>query len=111
MVTYWISFVGNDGPLGCCIVDGHDVEDVIYKTHLLKINPGGEALVIPFDLNDPEAVAEIKKWGKDRLMLPEELLNKGAQKVSDHPRGDELAKFIKNDPSVNFVCENHNKRL
>ena len=46
MNWYWISFADEDAFLGVAVVDAADEKGAIEKTHELKINPGGEALIL-----------------------------------------------------------------
>ena len=102
MKTWWVSFAGDEGSRGVCIVDADDQGAAIAKIKTLGINPGGEAMFfeMPF-----EALDEIVKWGRDRLIKPEELKVAGYKKLSQCT--DEEKHFIKNHPNVSRVCDKH----
>lgn len=82
MKTYWISFV-NKKALGVCIVDAEDERSAVEKTHTLGINPGGEAMLFEFDMHDESAIEEINRWGKNRLISPQELDGDGYIQIKD----------------------------
>ena len=103
MTTFWISFAGDTGNLGCCIVDADDQAGAIAEAIRLKIHPGGEAML--FALPDHAARAEVRLWGRDRLISPTELLSGGYRKL-DQLDADQRA-FIDNHPGVSRVCERH----
>jgi hypothetical protein len=78
---WWLSFAGEDGNLGCCIVEAPGFMAAITKTHLLGINPGGEVAGFSSEDVGPdgrEAMAEdVKRWGLDRLITRAELIEAG----------------------------------
>lgn len=108
MQTYWISFATDkDGHLGCCIVDAENESEAIKKTFELKINAGGEALIVELDLTNEEAIKEVNQWGKNRLITPQELADDGYVKLNQ--LDEDLVDEIENDTWVSRVCEEHNK--
>jgi hypothetical protein len=86
MKTYWMSFVKNHKNVGVIITDADDEELALNKTKNLGLFPGGQAMLFEMDLGDPMAVKEIKHWGKDRLIKPEELLAENYKKIKDAPQ-------------------------
>ena len=104
MKTYFISFAGDAGNLGCCIVDASDQAGAIAESIRMKIHPGGEALLFEMP-STPVAMAEIENLGRNRLISPAELSGAGYQKLSD--LDDEQRDFIDNYPGVSRVCERH----
>jgi hypothetical protein len=106
--TFWISFATDEtGNLGCCIVDAKNETDAIKKTWKLKINPGGQAMLTEYALNE-SAKIEIAKWGKNKLISPEDLMNDGYKKLKDLDL--DLQDKITNLTRVSGVCEKHNKK-
>lgn len=105
MKTWWVSFAGDEGNRGVCIVDADDQGAAIAKIKTLGINPGGEAMFfeMPF-----EALDEIVKWGRDRLIKPEELKVAGYKKLSQCT--EEEKHFIENHPNVSRVCGKHTQK-
>lgn len=106
MKTYWISFV-DETNLGCCIVDAENEKEAIEKTLELKINPGGEAMLCELPANG-DADDEIKKWGKNRLISQEDLMNDGYKKLKDFD--DETRHIIEGYEGLSIVCEKHNSQ-
>ena len=75
---WWLSF--SDGSnLGCVMVEvssGGGVISAISKVHSLGINPGGE--VAGYRMDDGElGDEEIARWGLDRLISRQELIDAG----------------------------------
>ena len=105
MNTYWISFAGDEGNRGVCIVDASDQKQALARTKELSINPGGEAM---FYEMPAEAVDEVRRWGKDRLIQPGELTTAGYLKLSDLP--DEVVEEIEHNPGVSRACEEHSQK-
>ena len=68
---WYLSFVGEKGFLGACVVEGESEEEALLLSHRLKINPGGEVLLIPvpekardlFPLNKLMSKAELASYG------------------------------------------------
>lgn len=105
MPTYWISFTKPDiGNVGVCIVDAANEDKAIKKTHVLGINPGGQAalLVMP-----SEASEEVGRWGKDHLILPEDLKKAGYSKLGDLDNDTRVAI----EEQTTKVCVHHNEAL
>jgi hypothetical protein len=85
MNTYWMSFVKNHKNVGVIITDADGEEAALSKTKNMGLYPGGEAMLFKMELNDPDCIAEIRRWGKDRLIKPGELLAAHYKKVGDAP--------------------------
>ncbi len=102
MNTYWISFVGDEGQRGVCIVDASDQEHALDRAKQLGIHPGGEAML--YEMPE-EAADEIRTWGKDRLIRPDELKEAGYRKLGDCT--EEQIERIENHPRVSRACEKH----
>lgn len=47
MKLWYLSFVGDKGFLGGCVVKATTIEEAIRRSWRLKINPGGEVMCIP----------------------------------------------------------------
>jgi hypothetical protein len=47
MDWWWLSFSGEPGFLGVCIVQGNDIGEAVIRAHVLGINPGGEVRGFP----------------------------------------------------------------
>jgi hypothetical protein len=67
------------------VIDAIDEFDAVAITHVLKINPGGEAAILemPEGMNASEH-AEMLSY-KDRLVTKEELVANGAKRMADLP--------------------------
>jgi hypothetical protein len=99
MPMYYLSFAAPDRSLGATVVAADDEYEAIRKTHRLKINPGGEVMMVelPEELEtEPEIVAclnrlvsreECEKLGAKRIadMTPEELERHGFAELADQP--------------------------
>jgi hypothetical protein len=101
MKTYWMSFVKNHKNVGVIITDADGEEAALSKTKNMGLYPGGEAMLFAMNLSDPEAIAEIRRWGKDRLIKPEELLAANYKKIKDAPAEaqDQMQNY------VTVICE------
>ncbi len=77
---YWFSFAGKNGNLGICIVEAKNKELAHEKTHELKINPGGEALIV--EMKGEEAMKEAKEFEKNRLYTPKEMRAKDYESIN-----------------------------
>lgn len=59
---WWFSFVDSDTGefLGGCLVRGITAKEALLRSHLLKINPGGEAAFqpVPADMPPPEVYCD-----------------------------------------------------
>ncbi len=66
---FWLSFVGEDGPLGVTVVHADSSVDAVERAHQLGLNPGGEVLSVEI----PAECAEYHLRYLDRLSTPEEL--------------------------------------
>jgi hypothetical protein len=61
MTLYYLSFCDPDKPkgqqfLGATIVEADSSLDAVSKTHRLKINPGGEVMIVELEEPNLEAV-------------------------------------------------------
>lgn len=79
---WYLSFADKRGFLGACVVQGKDIGEAIYKSHQLKINPGGMVFGIPFDpakinlpLNQLMSRAELETFGP--------VIRKGDSKIQE----------------------------
>lgn len=106
MKTYWISFADKKN-LGCCIVDATDVKAAIAKTVELGINPGGEAQLIEYPVGNPEAEQEILRWGKNRLIPYEALIQRGA--IDMNNVNPAIYQKMREDPRLSIVCQKCNE--
>jgi hypothetical protein len=82
LTYWWLSFAGDEGNRGCCIVQASDFLTAVVRTHQLGINPGGEVQGISTP-DCPEVQAEIARWGLDRLVTREEMAAVGGYVNSD----------------------------
>jgi hypothetical protein len=73
MDTYWLSFIGDTGHLGCCIVQVEPGEDPINKAWELHCNPGGEVLFMQMDIDPKGRDIEIAKWGIGKIFTAEQM--------------------------------------
>lgn len=70
-VPFWISFADKEGPKGVIIVQATDPIEAINRVNFLKINPGGEAKIMPvrateaalFPLEKLITLAELEEAG------------------------------------------------
>jgi hypothetical protein len=67
---YWLSFCNNNGFIGVCIVQGFGPTDAVRQSHLRKINPGGEVMILEIG-RDRGGV--IKDEMKNRLLSTAEM--------------------------------------
>lgn len=67
MTFWWLSFAGDDGFRGGCVVGPtDDFLDAVQLAHRLGINPGGEVCGVELDGDIPE------KW-RDKLLDEEDI--------------------------------------
>lgn len=71
---WWLSFADASKPkgqqfLGAIIIEATDFSAAIGKTHLFKINPGGEVRIIEI----PDSMAQRVRPIKNRLLSRKEL--------------------------------------
>ncbi len=104
MKTYWISFA-NEQNLGCCIIDAESEEGAYTKANELGLNPGGEVLVLQIDTTTLDGLAEIGRWGKNRLISKEELINDGYKTLPD--MDDDIINDVMASGSI--ICEDCNE--
>lgn len=85
MSLFYISFATDAGFRGATVIDAIGEFDAIATTHVLGINPGGEAAILemPPDM-DAKARAEMNSY-KNRLVTKEELIANGAKRLADLP--------------------------
>lgn len=80
----YISFVGESGFKGACIIDADDPISALEKAKQLGCNPGGQAAFCEIDPPDPQYLDIAKLWqGKllDRTEL--EMLFGATQTISE----------------------------
>jgi len=85
MNTYWMSFVKNHKNVGVIITDARDEESALSKVKNMGLFPGGETALYQMDTSDPDAIAEIRQWGKDRLINPDDLRAANYIRIGDLP--------------------------
>lgn len=107
MKTFFISFCGDSGNLGVCIVDAMTEEDAITKTHYLGINPGGEAMIFPIDKDDKMAQIELAVLAKNTLIPPSMMEALGYHNLENDP--PELMDKLRTEFGVTVMCEDCNK--
>jgi hypothetical protein len=77
MKTYfWLSFVGDEGFRGACIVEAPDMISAVSMAHRLGCNPGGQVQGAEVEDCD-EIQIEIEKWGLGKLITKEEMASAG----------------------------------
>jgi hypothetical protein len=66
-MIFWLSFAGDEGNRGCCMVEAPDFLAAVREAHRLGCNPGGE--VKGTELSDgPEVRAAIDRWGLGKII-------------------------------------------
>lgn len=82
MSWWWMSFVGEQGFLGVCIVEAETMEAAVASSHMIGCNPGGDIHVLGIP---PEFEAEtFARFQPNRLITEEELRDsKWAVRVGD----------------------------
>ena len=68
MKKFYISFVNDEKFVGGCFIREYNIESAIFKTHLLGINPGGEAMVLMLSKK-----ANVRNDLYDRLLSLEDM--------------------------------------
>lgn len=53
-MLWYLSFAGEGGFRGACVVDGEDIVGAVKEAHRLGINPGGQVLGIVVPLEEME---------------------------------------------------------
>jgi hypothetical protein len=100
----WLSFSGDEGFLGACVVEGRDVLDASEEARLRDCNPGGEVLGFPVPLGGENV------FPHNVLMSLEDIERyEGGPPLRTHGMTDEEASVV-NDLST-LLCETHNVRL
>lgn len=79
LLTYWVSFASISGHLGCCIVDADSQIEARDLTKTLGICPEGTEEIVAFDISGNDE--EVNKWGKNRLISPEDINNENYVKI------------------------------
>jgi len=72
-MIWWLSFAGEQGNLGVAIVEADEFANAVSRAHDLGINPGGQVRGVLVPEDEPEALAEVKKLGFNRLISTDEL--------------------------------------
>lgn len=83
MKTFWLSFVGDAGFLGVCIVDAETSQAAVDRAKDLGIHPGGDTHSYAVAKSDPLRAA-CEKLGRDRLISQDELEALGAKQLDEH---------------------------
>lgn len=83
MVAWYLSFAGETGSLGACVVDAPGFMEAVLATHALGINPGGE--VAGFEIPPGE---QENDWERGRLFAPAELRERGLKTIREHEADD-----------------------
>jgi hypothetical protein len=73
---WYLSFADDPGFLGACIVQAQDQLAAVSVAHNLRINPGGQVLMLP--MNDT-LLAEYPMADRNRLLTAQELRLHGAK--------------------------------
>lgn len=78
---YYLSFATADRFLGATVVEADDAIGAVARAHELKINPGGEVMIIevPKDLEARPDVALLR----DRLADEAEMRSRGGKKTHE----------------------------
>ena len=76
MEIYYLSFAGNEGVRGVCLVEANGAVEAVRTAHRLGINPGGEAMIahISRETYDQSAPRQLPF---NRLMDKETLIRLG----------------------------------
>lgn len=91
MKLWWLSFAGEEGFLGVCILEAPTFLFAVFKTHLLAINPGGEVkgFEIPEKHHDdviPEMMDRLLSKSDLLALFPDGLVHTDGREVSaDEP--------------------------
>lgn len=73
---YWLSFAGEEGFLGCCVVEANGMLSAVRLASELGINPGGQVVswILPWEYED--------NYPKNKLMSHEDLKEIEARHVT-----------------------------
>ena len=83
----YLSFAGDEGFRGACMVHGANIDEAILRASELGINPGGEVVSCPID--DLELFVP-EKW-RDRLLTKQDVADFDREMGSpDGPHGREV---------------------
>ncbi len=66
-MIFWLSFAGDEGHLGCCIVEAGNFLGAVREAHRLGCNPGGEVRGAEL-LDEPAVRAAIDRWGMGKII-------------------------------------------
>lgn len=67
--SFYLSFAGDEW-LGACVVRAPSDKAAIYKSHALRINPGGDVIIIELT---PEQSTKVPDEARERLLNKEDL--------------------------------------
>ena len=99
MKTFWISFSGENGAQGICILDSESDKLAVRKALDMGIHPGGEAAVFEMS-NSASSREEIRSFGKDKLITPEELKKRGYETIEE--MGQDAKDHFDSDSNLYF---------
>lgn len=108
MSLWWLSFAGEEGNRGIAIVEGVDVGDAARNAHLLGCNPGGEVLGVMVP-DEADAMAEVNRWGTNRLVTPAELRGEGYISLDEARGAGYDVDRLLGDERSQVQCEHENK--
>lgn len=107
-MLWWLSFASEEAPLGIAIVEAMSCEQAIGRAHDLGINPGGEVLGLAVP-EEEAALAEVRRYGMDRLVSPSELRAAGLPSIKEYEREHGVGIGIPRGSCL--VCEDDNAGL
>jgi hypothetical protein len=80
---FYISFATSNGFLGATVIDGEDEMDALNNATNRKLNPGGEAAILPIPkLTTAADFAELMSY-RGRLVGKDELVANGAKRTNE----------------------------
>jgi hypothetical protein len=94
---FYFSFASEKGFLGAVVVEAEDTESAIAEVNRRGLNPGGEALILPF----PEGSEGTEGLPVNRLISREEIVD--ARRVGD------LSEEEQSEIEGTRVCEECNE--
>jgi hypothetical protein len=81
---WYLSFAGEEGFRGACIVQAQDALAAVAVSHHLGINPHGEVMMLQ---TNEEVLADFPLADRNRLLTEEELRQKhGAKTYGEHEK-------------------------
>lgn len=80
-MMYWISFASDQGFLGAVIAEGSSPEDAVGQVSQLKLNPGGQAMIVEI----PTVRYRHHAWPyRNRLLQKDEIERVFGEKADPH---------------------------